>query len=324
MKVPLIITFTVVASLNIYNFFTQRTAIRIKRYCGLTEEEQSILYPAYYNYNLIVSLVYVVLLFCLAIWIDWISAIAIGIGLLLFCMVYPLPIHYFIQVFRKKLQKDLGKGKMYGRLDLLDGINEFERKLRLSSSKISIESKQSIDEYFNEGNDKYALHDYKAAIENYKKAIEINPHDSVPYYNRGNAKYQLQDYIGAAKDFSTAIRIDPRYASAYNNRANVKYQLMDYLGVIADSSIALEINPKHTEALHIKGLSKSILQDYSGAVADLTALLEIDPKHAWAYYHRGIAKIHLGQNDSGCSDFRKAHDLGLADAFEMIKKYCNQ
>jgi hypothetical protein len=42
-----------------------------------------------------------------------------------------------------------------------------------------------------------------------------------------------------------------------------------------------------------------------------------------AYYHRGLAKILSGQKDNGCLDLSKAGDLGLAEAYESIKEYCN-
>ena len=56
------------------------------------------------------------------------------------------------------------------------------------------------------------------AIEEYSKAIEINPEDASAYYNRGNKKSDLKDYRGAIKDYSKAIEIDPENASAYYNR----------------------------------------------------------------------------------------------------------
>tara|TARA_B100000768_G_C10918627_1_gene224671 strand:+ start:204 stop:422 length:219 start_codon:yes stop_codon:yes gene_type:complete len=50
------------------------------------------------------------------------------------------------------------------------------------------------------GETKYNLKDYKGAIEDYNKAIEINPNYTYAYYNRGFAKYYLKDYNGACQD----------------------------------------------------------------------------------------------------------------------------
>ena len=72
-----------------------------------------------------------------------------------------------------------------------------------------------------------------------------------------------------------------------------------------------------------RGIAKKKLQDYRGAIADYTKAIELNPYLAEAYNNRGFAKLKLGQKDSACLDFSKAGELGLAKAYELIKKYCN-
>ena len=48
------------------------------------------------------------------------------------------------------------------------------------------------------------------------------------------AKDELKDYKGAIADYTKAIEIDPNYADAYNNRGIAKDELKDYKGAIAD------------------------------------------------------------------------------------------
>ena len=88
---------------------------------------------------------------------------------------------------------------------------------------------QTAVEYNNRGLSKKDLLDYKGAIVEYNKAIEISPKYAEAYKNRGTAKTLLQDYIGAISDYNKAIEIDSKYAIAYYNRATVKnYFLKDY------------------------------------------------------------------------------------------------
>ena len=73
-----------------------------------------------------------------------------------------------------------------------------------------------------------------------------------------------------------------------------------------------------------RGIDKSNLKDYTGAILDYTKAIELNPKNAVAYYNRGIAKLNLvGSPDGGCLDLSKAGELGLSDAYDMIKKRCN-
>jgi tetratricopeptide (TPR) repeat protein len=58
------------------------------------------------------------------------------------------------------------------------------------------------------------------------------------YYNRGLAKSKLEDYRGAITDYSKAIELNPNYANAYYNRGKSKGILEDDRGAIADYSKA--------------------------------------------------------------------------------------
>ena len=55
------------------------------------------------------------------------------------------------------------------------------------------EMEWQMKEYHNKGNAKVNLGDYRGAIQDYSKAIELNPNNANAYYNRGNAKSALGD-----------------------------------------------------------------------------------------------------------------------------------
>ena len=61
------------------------------------------------------------------------------------------------------------------------------------------------------------------------------------YFDRGVSKYELQDYRGAIQDYSKAIELDPSFADAYFNRGLVKYALNDIDGACLDWSKAGEL-----------------------------------------------------------------------------------
>lgn len=45
------------------------------------------------------------------------------------------------------------------------------------------------------------------------------------YFNRAGAKYELKDYKGAIVDYTKAIEIEPRFTSTYFNRGLLKIKL---------------------------------------------------------------------------------------------------
>jgi len=100
---------------------------------------------------------------------------------------------------------------------------------------------QTAEDYYNSGLDKYDQQDYKGAILDYTKAIELNPKDSEAYYNRGTAKHKLQDYRGATQDYNKAIELNPKDSEAYYNRGLAKILLEQKDNSCLDLSKAEEL-----------------------------------------------------------------------------------
>ena len=70
--------------------------------------------------------------------------------------------------------------------------------------------------------------DFKGAIDAYNKAIELNlsgPNLYWAYYNRGTAKISLGQIKEAIDDYDKAIRLNPSFSEAYNNRGWEKFKL---------------------------------------------------------------------------------------------------
>jgi tetratricopeptide (TPR) repeat protein len=60
--------------------------------------------------------------------------------------------------------------------------------------------------------------DYNSAVQNFNKAIELNPRNNDNYNDRGTIFNDLGDYDSAIRDFNKAIELNPRNASGYYNR----------------------------------------------------------------------------------------------------------
>lgn len=169
--------------------------------------------------------------------------------------------------------------------------------------------------------------DYQSAIAYCNKAIELVKNYSSAYYQRGISKSNLKDYRGGALDFSKCIEFarpdEPYLSEPYYNRGVCKVQLGDKIGAMADYTKAIELDKNNAIYFAVRADVKYDLQDYRGAITDYNMVIGIDSKFARAYNNRGLAKIELGQKDSGCLDMSKAGELGYAEAYTYIKKYCN-
>ena len=74
------------------------------------------------------------------------------------------------------------------------------------STKVS-SSKQTAEEYFYNAYGKYNLGDYRGAIQDCSKAIELNPDYTSAYFNGGSAKSNLGDKDGACLEFKYSWRV---------------------------------------------------------------------------------------------------------------------
>lgn len=99
--------------------------------------------------------------------------------------------------------------------------------------------------YFNRGVSKFELNDYKGAISDYTKALELNPNNSRAYMNRGVMKTNLKDYDGAIADYTKAIELEPSFALNYVNRAEAKENLWDYDSACEDWKKAAKLGDEN-------------------------------------------------------------------------------
>jgi tetratricopeptide (TPR) repeat protein len=71
---------------------------------------------------------------------------------------------------------------------------------------------------FKSGKSKADANDFRGAIDDFTKALELQPNDPVIYEQRGKVEHHLRDYQAAIEDFTKAIELDSSFAKAYNSR----------------------------------------------------------------------------------------------------------
>ena len=147
--------------------------------------------------------------------------------------------------------------------------------------------------------------------------------DAKSYFDSGNEKYKVSDYKGAIVDYNKAIQLDPDYINAYSSRGWAKISTEDYKGAMADFNTAIRLDPEEPNAYNSRGFLKGFLDDHRGAIQDFNKSIKLDPEYETAYYNRGIAKKELGDINGACWDWSKAGELGDYSAYEKIREFCN-
>jgi tetratricopeptide (TPR) repeat protein len=96
--------------------------------------------------------------------------------------------------------------------------------------------------YNNRGNTYARLNEQERAIEDYSKAIELNPNFADAYNNRGSAYAGLNEHRRAIEDYNKAIELNPNYAKAYYNRGTAYYGLNEHEQAIEDYNKAIALS----------------------------------------------------------------------------------
>jgi tetratricopeptide (TPR) repeat protein len=120
--------------------------------------------------------------------------------------------------------------------------------------------------------------DNRAAIQDYTRAIELNPDDAKSYYNRGVSRAKTENERGALQDYNKAVSVDPNDVPALYARGTCKQKLEDYAGSLADFSRVIDLSPKRAGAFAGRGYAKNKLGDYKGAIVDYTQAIGLSPE----------------------------------------------
>ena len=117
------------------------------------------------------------------------------------------------------------------------------------------------DSFYEAAGTKLKHHDYRGAISDFDRVIDLNPDYAGGYNGRGFAKKMLGQYDTAREDFDAAVRRNPHYVRAYINRGLANASRGDTEAAKADWSRALDLAEQQglTELIHfIKGLLRDI------------------------------------------------------------------
>ena len=154
---------------------------------------------------------------------------------------------------------------------------------------------KTYKQYFDRGVSNNNSKQYIKAIEDFTKAIELNPYRADTYFNRGLV-YQgleqyalgLEQYTNAIEDFTKAIELYPDRADAYFNRGLVYQDLEQYIKAINDYTKAIRLNPYDTATYNNRGYSYYNLGQYEEALKNYAKAIKLDPTNQTALNNRKI------------------------------------
>lgn len=228
------------------------------------------------------------------------------------------------------------------------------RKLRITNEEAALTEDQvaahfaSIDEYSsritsqaNEANiyfgralDFMLVQDFAEAIKDFGRVIELDPTFAMAYFNRAVVRYKQLEYnqsqSSSSVDDLMNIRMnltigkkpaapvkpaDPTTSMLKDNRRAYEHEM-----IIRDYDKVIQLNPGFVYAYFNRGNLRCVQRDFRAAILDYSAAIERDPEFAEAYFNRGLARLSMGDMNRGVADLSKAGELGIINAYSIIKR----
>jgi len=189
------------------------------------------------------------------------------------------------------------------------------------NEKIKKNNKESQN-YLSRGIFYCLIEDYSNSMADLQKAIELNDKNALTYFSRANCRIKITDLTEQLKPGSDDLKVSMKNGTDQNKKTIIE-TINDYTEVLNDYATCLQLNPKFPYAYFNQAYVKCRMKDYAGALADLNKAIDIEKDFAEAYFNRGLTKIYLDDVEGGAIDLSKAGELGIQDAYNIIKRYCN-
>ncbi len=182
-----------------------------------------------------------------------------------------------------------------------------------------------------------ALYDYdgkqfNSALNYYGQAIDKAEAEAAGFdalytafyhLNRGVLRAEMIDFISSIESNVQVLSMD----DTGNTRARVKDQVVrqyDYTDAIDDMNRAAEIVPDLPYVYFNLGNLYCLSSEHVTSIENYTKAIELYPYMGDAYFNRGLVLIYLKDKEKGCIDLSRAGELGVQDAYGVIKKYCEE
>ena len=177
----------------------------------------------------------------------------------------------------------------------------------------------------------YAGKQFNSSLNYYGQAIrEAEGQESVDglyeafyHINRGALRAEMIEFISTIESNVQVLSMD----DTGNTRARVKDQVVrqyDYSDAIADMKAAAEKVPDLPYIHYNLGNLYCLSSEHINSIDSYTRAIELYPYMGDAYFNRGLVLIYLKDKEKGCIDLSRAGELGVQDAYGVIKKYCEE
>lgn len=207
----------------------------------------------------------------------------------------------------------------------------------------------TIISYFGRSLDFMLVQDYQSAIEDLNQVLYRKDNFILAYFNRAVIRFrqiEVGEHSGTLsggvsgqqvvdddlrnsairQGGGTSLRLNQN--SALSGQDQIRRQAeqlqrqrrVECEMCLRDLDKVIELSPTFVYAYFNRAYISAKLSNYDTALADLNKCVELYPNFAEAYYNRGLIQLRQGKSKEGIMDLSKAGELGLVQAYSVLKR----
>ena len=151
----------------------------------------------------------------------------------------------------------------------------------------------------------------------------LNNEDFTPMLNLVGANaYESGDYNLSAMYHTRAIEANPKDDLAYISRGKALLRTGAHGQAQQDFIKALQLNSSRSEAFYLIGNSLFHQKKYKEAIGFYDQYLSMDRSYENVWFNAAMAHLNLNNTEKSCQYLKKASDLGMKQADQMLAKHC--
>lgn len=198
--------------------------------------------------------------------------------------------------------------------------DELKAKLEKVDSLLQIQSSREL--LFEKAILLGDLKRYTTALDLYNNLYTENRNDAFALFNRSSVQGEMIEFINSIDNSFQAVTLsESGKPSAKRQQKVVNY---NYQEAIEDLNRAAQIIPDFPYIYYNRGNLNCLSNEYTKAITDYTKAIDIYPNLGEAYYNRGLVLLYLQDTEKGCLDISKSGELGVKEAYNIIKRYCTK
>ncbi len=214
------------------------------------------------------------------------------------------------QADKNKFNVEIAKAEFFtiGDKKILKGLESAFQHLIKSSE----DGSRSLDSFFMETTDYYALGltrfqegNYQKALENFSMALSIGQDEKNSRYNLGRTYYEMGEYQKAVDEFNRVLEIAPDSQNTYYYLGRAYLVAGDYEGAMKALESAVDYDGNDSTAYYYLGMSNYKKNDYRKAASAFTRAISLDESLKQAYYYRGVSYYFLYKYGESLQDIDK-------------------